>query len=535
MTVQELTNVRASLNPVDLEIARNRLESIAEEIGTTLIRTSYSPNIKDRRDCSAGVYGPTGELIAQAEHIPLHLGLMPTLIRRALAEYGIENLLPGDVLITNNPYLGGSHLPDTCVITPVFVDGDVVAVVANMAHHVDVGGITPGSMATHATEIFQEGLRIPPIRLVAEGVPCRDVLALMLTNVRTADKTRGDLRAQIAANRLGERRVLELIQDWGVDRFERSTHALVGYAERRTRSALASLPDGTGRFVDYLEHNGVHPEQIPIVATVTKFGDEITVDLSETADQVLGAVNCSYAVADACVAYVVKMLADPTLPSNAGLMNPITVITRPGSLVSAVFPAPVANGNTQTAQRLVDVLLGAFEKFAPGIVPAASSGSMSILTIGGQDPLTGRYFSYIETYGGGQGALPDQDGADATHTHMTNTRNTPCEVIEREYPLRVERYAIAKGTGGEGAFRGGNGLIRELTLTRGKATAVVATSRVESGPWGLAGGSPGSPASVELRSGGKLSVLEAMSRSELTANDSLSIQTAGGGGYGTQA
>jgi N-methylhydantoinase B len=535
MTVQELTTVRATLNPVDLEIARNRLESIAEEIGTTLIRTSYSPNIKDRRDCSAGVYGPTGELIAQAEHIPLHLGLMPTLIRRALAEYGIANLLPGDVLITNNPYLGGSHLPDTCVITPVFVDGDVVAVVANMAHHVDVGGITPGSMATHATEIFQEGLRIPPIRLVAEGVPCRDVLALMLTNVRTADKTRGDLMAQIAANRLGERRVLELIQDWGVDRFERSTHALVGYAERRTRAALASLPDGTGRFVDYLEHNGVHPEQISIVATVTKSGDEITVDLSETADQVLGAVNCSYAVADACVAYVVKMLADPTLPSNAGLMNPITVTTRPGSLVSAIFPAPVANGNTQTAQRLVDVLLGAFEKFAPGIVPAASSGSMSILTIGGQDPLTGRYYSYIETYGGGQGALPGQDGADATHTHMTNTRNTPCEVIEREYPLRVERYAIAKGTGGKGAFTGGNGLIRELTLTRGKATAVVATSRVESGPWGLAGGSSGSPASVELRSSRSSSVLEAMSRSELTANDSLSIQTAGGGGYGTPA
>ena len=532
MTVQELDQTRDSLNPVDLEIARNRLESIAEEIGTTLIRTSYSPNIKDRRDCSAGVYGPAGELIAQAEHIPLHLGLMPTLIRRALQEFGISNLLPGDVLITNNPYLGGSHLPDTCIITPVFVDAHVVAVVANMAHHVDVGGITPGSMATHATEIFQEGLRIPPIRLISQGRQCHDVLALMLMNVRTADKTRGDLMAQVAANRLGERRVLELIQDWGLDRFERSNEALVRYSERRTRSALAALPDGTGRFVDHLEHNGVTPEQIPIVATVTKSGDEITVDLSETADQVKGAVNCSYAVAEACVAYVVKMLADPSLPSNAGLMKPITVKTRPGSLVSAVFPAPVANGNTQTAQRLVDVLLGAFQEFAPGLVPAASSGSMSILTIGGQDPLTGRYFSYIETYGGGQGALPGQDGADATHTHMTNTRNTPCEVIEREYPLRVERYAIARGTGGDGEFRGGNGLIRELTLTRGTATAVVATSRVSEGPWGLLGGAAGSPARVELVADGIPIVLEAMSRSDLTEGDSLSIQTAGGGGYG---
>jgi N-methylhydantoinase B len=472
MTLQQMTEATIQLNAVDLEIARNRLESIAEEVGMALIRTSYSPNIKDRRDCSAGLYQPTGELISQAEHIPLHLGLMPTLIQRALQEYGAERLKPGDILITNNPYLGGSHLPDTCVITPVFSRGEVVALVANMAHHVDVGGITPGSMATHATEIFQEGIRIPPVRLFAEGQECEDVLSLILTNVRTADKTRGDLLAQVAANRLGERRVLEVIEEWGLEKFEVSTAALVDYAERRTRSALSQLPDGTGRFVDYIEHNGVTKQQLPIVATVTKHGSEITVDLTESADQTKGAVNCSFAVAEACVAYVVKMLADPSLPSNAGLMKPITVRTRPGSLVSAVFPAPVANGNTQTAQRIVDVLLGAFQAFAPGLVPAASSGSMSIVTIGGVDERTGRYFSYIETYGGGQGALPNQAGADATHTHMTNTRNTPCEVIEREYPLRVERYAIARNTGGSGKHRGGDGLIRELTLTSGEATAV---------------------------------------------------------------
>lgn len=533
MTLQQAPETQITLNPVDLEIARNRLESIAEEIGTTLIRTSYSPNIKDRRDCSAGVYQPNGELISQAEHIPLHLGLMPTLIQRALREYGADRLKPGDILITNNPYLGGSHLPDTCIITPVFVDAEIVAIVANMAHHVDVGGITPGSMATHATEIFQEGIRIPPLRLFAEGQPCEDILALLLTNVRTAEKTRGDLMAQVAANRLGERRVLELIAEWGVEKFQTSNEALVDYAERRTRAALSLLPDGTGRFVDHLEHNGIAPEQLPIVATVTKQGSEIIVDLTETTDQTKGAVNCSYAVAEACVAYVVKMLADPTLPSNAGLMKPITVRTRPGSLISATFPAPVANGNTQTSQRIVDTLLGAVQAFAPGLVPAASSGSMSIVTIGGQDERTGRYFSYVETYGGGQGALPNQDGADATHTHMTNTRNTPCEVIEREYPLRVERYAIARNTGGNGKHHGGDGLVRELTLTRGTATAVAATARLEKGPWGLDGGADGAPAKVRLSSNGTTTDLEAMSRLDLAAGDTIGIQTAGGGGYGT--
>jgi N-methylhydantoinase B len=522
-----------TFGPVDLEIARNRLESIAEEIGTTLIRTAYSPNIKDRRDCSAGVYRPDGELIAQAEHIPLHLGLMPTLIRRTLSEVGRSALRPGDVLITNNPYLGGSHLPDTCLITPVFVAGAMIAVVANMAHHVDIGGLTPGSMATHATEIFQEGVRIPPVKLISGGELCADVLALLLMNVRTAEKTRGDLMAQVAANRLGVRRLVELTEDWGAGRFAAACGALVDYAERRTRAAIADLPDGTATFTDHLEHTGVEPADIAIVVTVTKSGDEIVVDFTETDDQVEGAVNCSYAIAEACVAYAVKALTDPTLPSNAGLMHPITVRTRPGSVISAEFPAPVANGNTQTAQRIVDALFGAFEQIVPERVPAASSGSMSIVTIGGRVPGTGRYFSYVETYGGGQGALPNLDGAHAVHTHMTNTRNTPCEVIEREYPLRVHRYAIAQGTGGTGRHHGGDGLIRELSLTEGSASAVIATARVTRRPWGLAGGEPGAPARVRAVRGGTAEDLPAMSRLRLDAGDRLTIQTAGGGGYGS--
>ncbi|MQA04556.1 MAG: hydantoinase B/oxoprolinase family protein [Streptosporangiales bacterium] len=520
------------LDPVALEVARHRLESVAEEVGMALIRTSYSPNIKDRRDCSAGIYAPDGELIAQAEHIPLHLGLMPSMIKAAVAEVGTAQLRPGDVLITNNPYIGGSHLPDTCVITPVHDGDELVALLANMAHHVDVGGSTPGSMAADATEIFAEGIRIPPMRLITRGRLRTDVLQLLMANVRTHEKTRGDLMAQVAANELGARRIRELVAEWGVDGLQDACLALVEYAERRTRAALAELPDGTGSFTDFLEHTGTRPADIPIAATVRKYGSELAVDLTASADQVEGAVNCSSAITQGCIAYVVKMLTDPTLPSNAGLMRPISVDTRPGSVVSARFPAPVANGNTQTAQRIVDAVLGAFQTFAPERVPAASSGSMSIVTVGGLHPETGQYFSYVETYGGGQGAHPLLDGADAVHTHMTNTRNTPCEVIEREYPLLVRRYAVARDTGGAGRHCGGAGLVRELELTAGEAVAVVATARVDRRPWGLDGGEPGRPATVRAVLAGDEVQLEAMSRLKLTAGDRVHIQTAGGGGYG---
>lgn len=524
-----------TLNPVELEIARNRLESIAEEVGTALIQTSYSPNIKDRRDCSAGIYGPDGILLSQAEHIPLHLGLMPTLIKNALASYGRENLVEGDVLITNNPYIGGSHLPDMCVITPVFFHDEIVAVVANLAHHVDVGGISPGSMATHATEIFQEGIRVPPVKLFARGELQEDLMAVLLTNIRTQDKTRGDIMAQVAANRLGQRRLHEILEEWGAERFDTSAKELVDYAARRTRTAIEQLPDGSGTFTDYLEHDGNAERQIAIAVTVEISGDQLSVDFSQSDDQVDGAVNCSWAVTEGCVAYVIKLLTDPSLPSNAGLMEPIDVETRQGSLVAATFPAPVSNGNIQTAQRIVDALLGAFYEFAPEHVPAASSGSMSIMTIGGFDQETGQYFSYVETYGGGQGAMPDQDGASAVHTHMTNTRNTPCEVIEREYPLRVEAYRIAEETGGTGEYSGGDGLVRQLTLTRGKAQVVAGTARVTTAPWGLNGGTDGTSGEVIRHTSDGDEQRESMTRFDVAAGEGITIQTAGGGGYGQPA
>ena len=524
------------LNPVELEIARNRLESIAEEVGMALIKTSYSPNIKDRRDCSAGLYTPDGTLISQAEHIPLHLGVMPEFIRNVLGEYGTENLAAGDVLITNNPYMGGSHLPDACVITPIFSSEKLVAVVANMAHHVDVGGIAPGSMATYATEIFQEGIRIPPVKLYSRGELQRELLSVLMTNVRTADKTRGDVMAQVAANRLGNVRVTELIEEWGVDYFHRACHELADYAERRTRAALAKLPDGSGTFTDHLEHDGLKPNRLRITATVTKSDDQLSVDFTASDKAGSGAINCSSAVTKACVAYVVKLIADSTLPSNTGLMRPISVKTKPETLVDAQFPDPVSNGNIQTAQRIVDTLLGAFHNFVPDKIPAASSGSMSIMTIGGRDYRTGRYFSYVETYGGGQGAMAGQDGAHAIHTHMTNTRNTPCEVIEQEYPLRVEEYSIAERTGGVGQYHGGNGLVRTLSLVGGTATVIAGTARTDEGPWGINGGQPGATASVDYIRDyyGKAQnePQEALSKGTLESGDAVRIQTAGGGGYG---
>ncbi|SJM62695.1 hydantoinase B/oxoprolinase family protein [Gulosibacter sp. 10] len=520
------------LSPIDVEVARNRLESIAEEVGMTLIRTAYSPNIKDRRDCSAGLYGPSGELIAQAEHIPLHLGLMPTLVRRSIEQIGAENLEPGDVILTNNPYLGGSHLPDMCLITPIFHEGGLIAVVANMAHHVDVGGIAPGSMATHTTEVFQEGVRVPPLKLYHRGRLAEEVFNLILTNVRTPSTTRGDIVAQLSANMLGSRRVAEVLEEWGPDYFAAACRSLVDYAEQRTRAAIAGLPDGRATFTDHLEHDGTREREIPITVTVDKHGDEIDFDFSESADQIAGALNCSYAITEACVAYAIKLITDPSLPSNEGLMRPIRVKTRPGTLVSAEFPAPVANGNTQTSMRIVDALLGAFHRIAPDVVPAASCGSQNILTIGGLDEATGEYFSYVETYGGGQGANPDLDGGDAVHTHMTNTRNTPCEVIEREYPLRVRRYEIATGTGGRGRFRGGDGLVRELEVTSSSATAVIATSRVTTRPWGLEGGEPGSSGRVWITTEAGSADLPSLCQQRVDRGETIAIQTAGGGGFG---
>ena len=448
------------MDPITLEVMRNAFQSAAEEMGAALIRTALSPNIKDRRDCSTGVYSADGELVAQAEHIPLHLGLMPSVVKSTLNFFPIESLRPGDAIITNDPYVSGSHLPDICIISPIFHGGRCLGIVANLAHHVDIGGIAPGGMPTISTEIFQEGIRIPPIRIMREGRMVEEVMALLTTNVRTSQELEGDIQAQLAANNVGQRRLLEIVDKYGPDKAVFYMDELVAYSERRMRARIKELPVGVYDFEDYLEGDGISNDRLTIRTSLKIAPDGIVVDFSGTSPQTKGSVNCTRAVTLACTYYALKSAIEPELPSAGGTFRAVEVITPEGSILNPRFPAPVSNANINTSQRIADVVLGALAQALPKQVPAASSGSMGLFTIGGLNPSTGQYYSYVETYGGGQGATYNQDGMDGVHTNMTNTRNTPVEVIEIAYPLRVERYGLVQDTDGAGRQRGGLGLTR---------------------------------------------------------------------------
>ncbi|OAT85224.1 hydantoinase B/oxoprolinase family protein [Desulfotomaculum copahuensis] len=529
------------VNPVKLEVLRHALQAVAEEMGAVLTRTALSPNIKDRRDCSTAVYTPDGRLVAQAEHIPLHLGLMPAVVKAVLADFPAPGLSPGDVVMINDPYVSGSHLPDICLLSPVFYRQRPLALVANLAHHVDVGGSVPGSMSTTATEIFQEGLRIPPLLLRRAGQLNEELLRLLTHNVRTAGEFAADIRAQLNANELGAGRLQELAGRYGADVLQRYMEAMMDYAERRLLAALEGMPAGVYDFEDYLEGDGLSRREINIRVRLQRHSGGLTVDFTGTHPQVAGPVNATRGVTLACVYYVVKAVLDPGLPSNDGLVRSLQVITPPGSLVNPAFPAPVAHANINTAQRIADVLLGALSGALPLRVTAAGTGSMSNFTVGGLDA-AGRYYSYVETCGGGQGAKYGQDGMDGVHVHMTNTRNTPVEVIELSYPLRVERYALASGSGGPGKYRGGLGLVREITVLGEEATVAVSSERAVHPPWGLAGGRPGERARVALlppAESDPAPVVAAPGNGDpgkftarVPAGSRVILQTAGGGGYG---
>ena len=519
------------VDPVTLEVLRNAIQSVAEEMGVTLVRTALSPNIKDRRDCSAAVYTPGGELVAQAEHIPLHLGLMPTVVKEVLKFYPITGLAPGDAIIINDPYISGSHLPDICVVSPVFTGETLLAIVANLAHHVDVGGVAPGSMSTTATEIFQEGIRIPPVRIRRRGELNWDLLKVLAHNVRTADEFYGDIQAQLSANEVGVKRLIELARKTGTDKLQFYMREIINYTERRFCAALKKIPDGTYRFTDFLEGDGLSCDPIRISAAVEIKDGKARVDFTGTSLHVKGPVNATRGVTLACVYFAVKAVADPELPSSEGITRLIEVITPPGTLVNPSFPAPVAHANINTAQRIADVVLGALAQVVPERVPAAGTGSMSNFTIGGRDA-RGRYYSYVETYGGGQGAKYGQDGMDGVHVNMTNTRNTPVEVIEMNYPLVVERYGLIPDSGGPGEFRGGAGLVREITVLE-DATVSVSTERNVLKPWGLKGGQPGRSSRCFIRvGGGTPEEVPGKFTREVPRNTTIILETAGGGGFG---
>lgn len=523
------------VDAVTLQVMTNAVYSIADEIVAALVRTSYSTNIKDRRDCSGALFNPDGDLVAQGEvGTPLHLGVMQPAVRTALNAIPPDSLEPGDDIIMNTPYPEGpGHLNDVTVVSPVFVDARLVGFVANMSHHVDVGGFAPGSMAFGVWEHYQEGLQIPPLKISKRGVVDQNLVRLISANLRTPVEFRGDLAAQIAANNVGERRLQALMKKQGVDEVLRCMTAIMDYSERRLRSAIEALPVGTYSFADCLEGDGLSTEPVTIRCTVTVANGEIQADFRNSDLQVLGPLNCRPPSVRACVYYVAKALLDPGLPPNSGAFRPLKVLTRPGTLLEVEYPGAVCNANIITTQRIVDVLLGAFYQVLPDRVCAACSGTMNLLNIGGRDSSTGQLFNYIETYGGGQGALPDRDGTSAVQNHMTNTRNAPVEVIESTYPLVIRDYSLVPESAGSGRFRGGFGMRREFEFLGDRTTVTLSSDRFSCRPWGLEGGGEAQPGQCQvIHPDGRVENLPSKITTVLTKGSRLISTTPGGGGRG---
>jgi N-methylhydantoinase B len=521
------------VDPLTLEIFRSALTAIAEEMGAVLTRSSYSPNIKERRDFSCALFDAHGRLVAQAAHIPVHLGSMPDSVATALAEF--EHFAPGDVIALNDPYLGGTHLPDITLISPLFVplDGEqrLAGFAANRAHHADIGGISAGSMPV-ATEIYQEGVIIPPIKLWEHGDANQAALRLLLRNVRTPDERRGDLTAQVAANRTADRRIKDLVDRVGMASLNAHIDALIEYGERITRATIEAIPDGTYTFTDYLDDDGFGEEEIAIRVAVTIDGSELTADFTGTDPQSRGSINAVAAVAKSATYYVVRCLMPEDAPANHGTFAPVTVIAPPGSVINALPPRPVAGGNVETSQRITDTVLGALSKALPDIIPAASQGTMNNVTAGGIDPRNGQPFAYYETMGGGMGARPGLDGLSGVHVHMSNTLNTPVEAFEYAYPMRIIEYRLRDGSGGDGSARGGDGLIREIEFTTATEVTLL-TERRRLAPWGLQGGEPGARGENVLLHSSERRALPGKVRFTAETGDRLSIQSPGGGGWGS--
>jgi N-methylhydantoinase B/oxoprolinase/acetone carboxylase alpha subunit len=516
-------------NPIELELFRSLFVSIAEEMGAVLRKTSYSANIKERRDYSCAIYDAAGQTVAMGDHMPVHLGAMPLSVEHALAAF---TLGLGDVVILNDPFRGGTHLPDITAISGVFLKGAKRAsfYVANRAHHADVGGMSPGSMPM-AREIYQEGIRIPPILLVRGGQLDRDLLRLIVANVRTPEEREGDLRAQLMANARGERRLLEITAKYGPATVRRNMRELQDYSERMLRAAIRKLPRGVFRFADYLDNDGVSSEPVRIQVAISIHDGWVEVDFSGSSPQAAGPVNANYAVAVSATAYVFRCLLADDVPYTAGLLRPIRVLAPEGSVVNARLPAAMAAGNVETSQRITDTLLGALAQAAPDRIPAASSGTMNNLTLGGYDTSRRKNFAYYETIAGGMGASLYGPGESAVHTHMTNSWNTPVEALENQYPLRVKRYQIRRGSGGKGLNAGGDGLIREIEfLTPCEVT--ILSDRRERSPYGLSGGEPGQPGRNSIRSGAQVRSIPAKANFQARAGDVLRIETPGGGGWG---
>lgn len=516
------------LTEVRLTVFNHLFSAIADEMGVVMERTSFSPNIKERLDFSCALFSAKGEMVAQAAHIPVHLGAMPLSVKAATTRF--PHVAPGDVIILNDPYSGGSHLPDITLVQPIFVEeNELIAFAACRAHHNDIGGVAPGSMPL-STDVFQEGLRIPPVKLIENGKVNEAVLDLILANVRVPRERQADLAAQIAAVQRADVRIAELIATYGVQDVVENMDALLNYGERLAKDAIGRIPPGEYRFRDVMDGDGIDHDHIPIVLTLTTDGTQATFNFSGTAAQVPGPINCVEAVTLSAVVYAFRCLLGDDAPMNGGLFRALNVKAPEGSLVNAKFPAAVAAGNVETSQRIVDVVLGALAHALPGEIPAASCGSMNNLSIGGYAE-DGQPFAYYETMGGGMGAHRDGDGLSAVQVHMTNTKNTPVEALELAYPMRVHRYAIRRGSGGEGRFSGGDGIVRKLEVLQ-PCDATLLTERRMTAPYGLHGGGSGSPGKNRLWRDGTWHELSAKQQLALKPGDQLEIETPGGGGYG---
>jgi N-methylhydantoinase B len=518
-----------TIDPVRLEIFNSLFRAIAEEMGATLKRTAFSPNIKERRDYSCAIFDPAGDVVAQGDHMPVHLGSMPLSVKSAIAS---RRILAGDMVMLNDPYSGGTHLPDITLVSAVYEGHRLRFYVACRAHHSDVGGMTPGSMPI-AEEIFQEGLRIPPVLLVSGGVINQDLWSLILLNVRTPDERQGDLAAMIASNRTGERRLREVIGKYGWSDVQRYIHAMLSYTERLTRQAIRDIPDGIYEAEDFLDDDGVRGQPVRIAASLRIMGDSAVVDFSGSAAQVEGSINAVYAITASAIYYVFRTLVDADVPSNAGGMRPIRIIAPEGTVVNARPPRAVCGGNVETSQRIVDVAYKCLAQALPEKIPAASQGTMNNLSFGGIDPRNGQPFAYYETVCGGMGARPNLNGISGTHTHMTNSLNTPVEALENSFPVRVLRYTLREDSGGKGKSRGGDGVVREIQfLTRTQVT--VLSDRRKLPPFGVQGGGPGKPGKNSIRkNGGSSEEMPSKFTRWLESGDVLSIETPGGGGWGT--
>jgi len=577
----------ARRDPIELEIFKNLFHSVAEEMGAALRRTAFSPNIKERRDYSCAVFDSAGAVIAMGDHMPVHLGSMPMSVRAAI---DAGAMAPGDVVMLNDPFRGGTHLPDITLVAPVFIanpqrrnrgskqrdsnsqrDRGVRGFtgpdfyVASRAHHADVGGAYPGSMGL-CREIYQEGVRIPPVKLIHKGAMDRHLLALLLNNVRTPEERKGDLGAQIAACHTGAERLREVCARYGVERARRAARELLVYSEEIMRAFLQYVPAGEYRAEDFLDGDGISTRPVKIVVTVDVWGGNaemrgqpptdvrgvqldlgsakrqaglrpmhpmVTIDFTGSDPQVEGSTNAVAAITYSACFYVFRcLLEDEDVPAAAGLMRPIQVIAPAGTIVNALPPAAVAGGNVETSQRIVDVLLRALAQAIPDRIPAAASGTMNNLTIGGRDPRTGEPFAYYETIAGGMGARPGKPGVSGVHTHMTNSFNTPAEALEYAYPLRVRRYSLRPGSGGDGKFRGGDGIVREIEVLTDCEVTLLADRRMR-GPWGLGGGADGAAGKAYVtRHDGSVETMPGKFSMRLRKGERITIETPGGGGWG---